>query len=153
MSAAIRSSQRGGVLRWGAVLRPRGVLRWGGVFRPRGVLRWGGVLRPRPTVTTIACVALLSTLHGAAAARKPVRHPVTMEAVAFQPADLTVGVGDTVIWTNKDPFPHTVKAKSGAFESKQVDADKTFTFRALKKGDYPYVCTLHPTMSGTLHVR
>jgi plastocyanin len=101
---------------------------------------------------TIACVALLSTVH-AAAARKPVRHPVTMEAVAFQPADLTVGVGDAVIWTNKDPFPHTVKAKSGAFESKQMDADKTFTFRALKKGDYPYVCTLHPTMSGTLHVR
>jgi plastocyanin len=90
---------------------------------------------------------------GAAAAPRPSKHPVAMEAVAFQPGDLTVNVGDTIVWTNKDPFPHTVKAKDGAFASTEVAAGKAFTFRARKKGDYPYICTLHPTMSGTLHVR
>src|SRR5512132_2699158 len=102
------------------------------------------------SLVTVACAGLLIAAGAAAAPRKPVRHPVTMEAVAFQPADLTVNVGDTIVWTNNDPFPHTVKAQSGTFASKQVDAGKAFTYRALKKGDYPYVCTLHPTMSGTV---
>jgi plastocyanin len=46
-----------------------------------------------------------------------------------------------------------VTAKGGTFDSKALAAGKTWTYRAQKKGDYPYVCTLHPTMSGTLHVR
>ena len=102
---------------------------------------------------TVACVGLLLAGRAAAAPRKPAKQAVTMEAVAFQPGDLTVHVGDTVVWTNKDPFPHTVTAKSGAFDSKPLAAGKTWIYRAQKKGDYPYVCTLHPTMSGTLHVR
>ena len=64
-----------------------------------------------------------------------------------------VNVGDSIVWTNKDPFPHTVTANGGAFDSKQLAAAKTWTYRAQKKGDYPYVCTLHPTMSGTIHVK
>src|SRR5919201_1794207 len=108
----------------------------------------------RVSLVPVACAILLMSGGAATAPRTvdpPVRVAVTMEAVAFQPADLTVSVGDTIVWTNHDPFPHTVKAKSGAFESKQVDPGKAFAFRALKKGDYPYVCTLHPTMSGTVH--
>ena len=103
---------------------------------------------------TVACAALLTT-GGAAAApsRKPVKHPVVIEAVAFKPMDITVGAGDTIVWTNEDPFPHTVTSNDAAFDSKQIAAGGSWTFRARKKGDYPYVCTLHPTMSGTVHVR
>jgi plastocyanin len=104
-------------------------------------------------VVTVACAGLLAAGRATAAARKPARHPVAVEAVAFQPADLTVNLGDSIAWTNKDPFPHTVTAKGGVFDSKQLAAGKTWTYRAQKKGDYPYVCTLHPTMSGTIHVK
>jgi plastocyanin len=108
----------------------------------------------RLSLATVACAALLILAGGAAAAPpRPAKHTVVMEAVAFQPADLTVKAGDTIVWTNKDPFPHTVKAAGGGFQSTEVDAGKAFTFRATKKGDYPYVCTLHPTMSGMLHVK
>ena len=103
-------------------------------------------------ILTVACAGLLPAGR-AAAARKPARHAVAVEAVAFQPAALTVNVGDSIVWTNKDPFPHTVTANGGAFDSKQLAAAKTWTYRAQKKGDYPYVCTLHPTMSGTIHVK
>jgi plastocyanin len=102
---------------------------------------------------TVACAGLLFAGRAAAAPRKLARQTVTMEAVAFQPADLTVHVGDTIVWTNKDPFPHTVTSKSGGFDSKQLAAGKTWMYRAQRKGDYPYVCTLHPTMSGTIHIR
>jgi len=102
---------------------------------------------------TVACAGLLLAGRAAAAPRKPAKQVVTMEAVAFQPGDLTVNVGDTVVWNNKDPFPHTVTAKGGTFDSKSLAAGRTWAYRAQKKGDYPYVCTLHPTMTGTLHVR
>jgi plastocyanin len=103
-------------------------------------------------IAAVACVGLLPAGRTAAGATKPARHAVTVEAVAFQPADLTVNVGDSIVWTNKDPFPHTVTA-NGVFDSKELAAGKAWTYRARNRGDYPYVCTLHPTMSGTIHVR
>jgi plastocyanin len=46
-----------------------------------------------------------------------------------------------------------VTSKAVAFDSKAIAAGKAWTYRATKKGDFPYVCTLHPTMSGTIHVQ
>ena len=103
-------------------------------------------------VAAVACVGLLPAGRAAAALAKEATHRVTMEAVAFQPADITVKVGDKVVWTNQDPFPHTVTSKAQGFDSKAIAAGKAWTYRAKKKGDFPYVCTLHPTMTGTIHV-
>lgn len=107
----------------------------------------------RLSLVTAVCAGLLSAAGAAAAPRKPVIETVTIDSVAYKPADLTVKAGTTVVWANKDPFPHTITAKSGVFDSKQLAAGKSWSYRALKKGDYPYLCTLHPTMTGTLHVR
>ena len=38
-----------------------------------------------------------------------------MQAVQFAPATLKVKRGDTVVWTNRDPFPHTATA-AGVFD-------------------------------------
>jgi plastocyanin len=104
-------------------------------------------------VIAVACVGLLPADRAAAAPRKPATHTVTMEAVTFQPADLTVSIGDKVVWSNQDPFPHTVTSKAVAFDSKAIAAGKAWTYRAMKRGDFAYLCTLHPTMGGTIHVK
>ena len=101
----------------------------------------------------VACAGLLPAASAAAPSRKPVTRTVAIDGVAFQPADLTVNAGDAVVWTNKDPFPHTVTATGGAFDSKPLPAGQTWKYRAQKKGDYAYVCTLHPTMTGVIHVK
>jgi len=44
----------------------------------------------------------------AADAPKAATHSVAIDGTNFQPAMLTVKVGDSVTWVNKDPFPHTV---------------------------------------------
>ena len=83
----------------------------------------------------------------------PVTQTVTIEAVKYLPAELTVHVGDHVIWVNKDPFPHTVTADSRAFDSKQIEAGASWEFVADTKGEFPYACTLHPPMKGVLRVQ
>jgi plastocyanin len=102
---------------------------------------------------TLACaLGLLCAGAAGAADTKPVTHTVVIEDVAYAPATLTVNRGDTVVWDNKDPFPHTVTA-AGAFDSREIAAGKTWKYTARRAGDYAYVCTLHPSMRGTLIVK
>jgi plastocyanin len=87
----------------------------------------------------------------AGTATKPVVHAVIIESVAYEPGMLTVKRGDTVVWVNKDPFPHTVTA-AGAFDSRSIAAGASWKYVARKAGRYAYICTLHPNMKGTLTV-
>jgi plastocyanin len=73
-----------------------------------------------------------------------------MKAVSFQPEVLAVKRGDTIVWVNRDPFPHT--ATSSRFDSKVVDAGRSWRHTAATRGEVAYVCTLHPTMKATLRV-
>jgi plastocyanin len=104
-------------------------------------------------VVAAAVLALLPCSMGQAAApAKPVTHTITIEGMQFQPAEVKIKAGDSVVWINKDMFPHTVTAKSNAFDSHQIEAGKSWKFRAAATGEFPYVCSLHPTMQGTLRV-
>lgn len=85
-------------------------------------------------------------------ADKAASHTVAIEGVAYQPPVLVVRRGDTVVWVNKDPFPHTVTAP-GAFDSHDIAAGATWKHVARTPGIFPYICTLHPNMKGTLTVQ
>lgn len=87
--------------------------------------------------------------HGAGTAE---RATIAIDGTAFTPPELTVHVGDTIVWKNTDPFPHNVTAATGAFSSGDLDPEKQWRFRARTAGRFPYVCTLHPGMKGTLIV-
>lgn len=71
----------------------------------------------------------------------------------FSPQILTVHRGDRITWINRDPFPHTVTATDGKFDSHPISPDTSWTYVAAKTGEYDYVCTLHVTMKGRLLVR
>ena len=98
-----------------------------------------------------ACGVVCAGGVGVAAATGPSSHAVAIDGVSFKPEALTVQRGDTVVWVNKDPFPHTVTA-SGSFDSHSIAAGASWKFVARKAGDYSYICTLHPNMNGTLRV-
>jgi plastocyanin len=87
------------------------------------------------------------------AAPKPKTHTVDIEATQFSPAMLEVKLGDSVVWKNKDPFPHNVTAENKAFHSGDLQNGRSWSFKAGKKGVFPYVCTLHPTMKAVLTVK
>jgi len=101
--------------------------------------------------STAMVIAVSAIGADTAKAPKAARHQVVIEAVAYAPPTLTVHRGDTVVWVNHDPFPHTVAA-AGAFDSGSIAAGASWRYVAAKPGSFDYICTLHPNMKGTLKV-
>jgi len=80
-------------------------------------------------------------------------HTVTIRNFAFDPAVLTVGHGDTVVWSNTDFVPHSSTARNSAWDSKEIAANATWRYVPRMVGRYEYYCALHPTMKGAIIVR
>ncbi len=89
----------------------------------------------------------------------------TLTDKAFSPNSIEVTVGQTVVWTNDDSAFHTVTSgTAGAADvGKEFDSGltgpsaltskgKTFEHTFDIAGEYPYFCTLHPAMVGTVIV-
>ena len=78
---------------------------------------------------------------------------VKIDNFSFGPETLTVPVGTTVTWTNRDDIPHTVVSADGVFKSKVRDTDEKFSYTFAKTGTYSYYCTIHPKMTGQIVVQ
>ena len=89
----------------------------------------------------------------ASAAPKSRTHTVNIEALKFSPATLEVKAGDTVIWKNKDAFPHNVIAENKGFRSADLQSGQSWKFKAGNKGEFTYICSLHPGMKALLIVK
>ena len=80
--------------------------------------------------------------------------PVAVDIVkfAFGPKEITVAPGTTVVWINHDETPHTVAASDHSFVSKALDTGDRYEHTFADEGDIPYFCTVHPFMTGIVHV-
>ena len=97
-----------------------------------------------------AAIALLVLAPDAAAET----HHVEIAGFAYDPDELNITSGDTVIWTNNDSTTHTVTADGGEFDSGDITPGDSwnFTFN-LEAGDYDYHCEYYPAMEATVNVR
>src|SRR5215470_9328892 len=93
------------------------------------------------------------TLRELAASAAPATVEVKIDNFSFGPQSITVAVGTTVKWTNRDDIPHTVVSSEGVFKSRVLDTDETFSFTFSKPGNYPYFCSIHPHMTGSVVVQ
>lgn len=111
----------------------------------------------RSLLAVVLLAAALAACGGDAAGADPeaaaaVAGDATVELrdTQFQPGDVTVEAGSTVAWVWDDgSTPHDVVGDD--FRS-EVRTDGTFTHTFAEPGTYPYVCTLHPGMEGTVTV-
>jgi plastocyanin len=78
---------------------------------------------------------------------------VVMKDIKFVPDSLTIKVGQTVTWVNQDNATHDVVATQGEFKSDLFGKGQSFSFTFSKAGTYPYYCSVHPTMKGTIVVQ
>jgi len=87
------------------------------------------------------------------AAQQAATAEVKIDNFSFGPPAITVAVGTTVTWINRDDIPHTVVSNDGVFKSKVLDTDEKFSFTFTKAGSYPYFCSIHPKMTGKVIVQ
>lgn len=78
---------------------------------------------------------------------------VYIQNFAFNPTSLTVKAGTTVTWVNKDSTTHTVISDNGAFTSGDLSPGLNYTYTFNNTGTYPYHCSIHPSMIGTITVQ
>jgi len=105
-------------------------------------------------------LGLLSNVHGQGGTDAPLAadepnlptSAVTIDNFSFSPASITVPVGTTLTWTNRDDIPHTVVSNDKKFKSKALDTDEKFSFTFTEPGTYPYFCSIHPKMVGKVVV-
>jgi plastocyanin len=110
-------------------------------------VRWfRGVL-----LTTLGLTALLvSGATAGAAGEAGIR--VSIVGRAYQPSQLTVGVGQTVTWQDESLSQHTVTSVDGLFDSGAMSTGSSFTMTFTKAGTFDYTCTIHPEMKGSVLV-
>jgi len=109
--------------------------------------------RPRSRSLLAASVAAVAALVIGGTVALAATRAVAISEFAFSPASITINVGDRVTWTNSDAVGHTATATSGAFDTGNIDQGESATVRFTQPGTYRYICTPHPTMTGTIRVR
>ena len=100
--------------------------------------RWSAI------ATAVVLVAMVVPAHAATI-------QITMENLVISPVEVSVKVGDTVEWINKDVFAHTATAKNGDFDV-TLPPKKSATSVLKKAGTIDYYCRYHPNMKATLKV-
>lgn len=98
---------------------------------------------------TALILAAMTALAGTPAPGTPV---VTIQNFKYSPASVTIRAGQSVRFVNRDDEAHTATSKSNAFDSGGLDTGDSWTVRFTKPGKYPYLCSLHPYMTGTVIV-
>jgi len=78
---------------------------------------------------------------------------ITISNFAFTPKTLSVAAGKSVTWSNHDDVPHRIKSADDRFTSSSVlDTRASYAATFTKPGEYPYFCSIHPTMTGKVIV-
>lgn len=105
----------------------------------------------RATLLTVVGAVVFATSAEAASAAPIVEVGITK--FAFAPKEITVAPGTKIVWTNRDETPHTVTSNDKSFASKGLDTDDKYEHTFEGEGDFAYLCTVHPFMTGVVHVR
>jgi plastocyanin len=76
---------------------------------------------------------------------------IAINDLEFEPATVTVHVGDMVTWRNRDIVEHTATSRDGAFDV-TTPMGRPARWRAAKVGEFAYYCRRHPNMTGVIRV-
>ena len=99
------------------------------------------------------CAAFVTPAIYAAAASPASTVDLDIAKFAFAPKEITIAPVTKIVWTNHDEAPHTVASNDKSFASKGLDTDDKFEHTFASEGDFNYICTVHPFMTGVVHVR
>ncbi len=126
-------------------------------------LRKPGLLKAMFSVAIVLAVSLLAacgspslTPTASAPTPAPTGSVIAVDIVnfSFSPATMTIPAGTTVTWTNKDAVSHNVVSDDGnLFDSGVLRQSASFSYTFTKSGAFPFHCSPHPGMKGTIFVQ
>ncbi len=99
-----------------------------------------------------ALVALPLTAAVARADGHATTHTVVIKDFAFNPANITIKVGDTITWVNEDGARHSATDLNKAFDTGLLAKGEEASLTFGGKGSFNYRCTPHGNMRGTITV-
>jgi len=76
-----------------------------------------------------------------------------LTTTAYSPNPVTVAVGGSVTWMNNDSVAHDSVSNSNVWNSRTIAPGGTFRMTFPTAGSYPYHCSIHPGMVGTVTVQ
>jgi plastocyanin len=104
---------------------------------------------PRFLLATFSALCALAIAPQALAATKN----VNIRKGGFSPGNVSINVGDSIRWTNRDTVNHQVVANSGAFVSPILRPNQSWSFVFEAAGGYPYRDALEPAERGMVKVQ
>ncbi|HVM30863.1 MAG TPA: plastocyanin/azurin family copper-binding protein [Candidatus Limnocylindrales bacterium] len=128
---------------------------------PRSTPALSAVVTPTPAPPTALPTTVVPTPRGTPATAAPAaarEESVAVVQFSYQPSDLTVQLGTTVVWTNEDASRHTVTSgpsdePDGRFDSGPLEQGESFEHTFTEVGVYEYYCDLHPRMTARIVVQ
>ncbi len=78
---------------------------------------------------------------------------IEISSFRFQPPNVSVPVGATVTWVNRDEAPHDSEARDKTWETSLLQRDEESVVTFDEPGTWEYYCTIHPYMTATLTIR
>ena len=119
-------------------------------------------IRPRVTVILLGVlVVVLGLVVGSSGvggdrsvAVTDLADTVVIKNFAFAPTSLAVAPATKITVVNQDGAPHTVTAQDNSFDTGIIAAGQRGEITAPSSpGAYPYICIIHPSMTGALIVK
>lgn len=116
--------------------------------------KWRTRFLERVTVTLATLGGVLLGIGCAPESKtRPALQQVIIREMRYEPASMTVAIGDTVAWINRDLVPHTATAQSREWDSGSIEAGASWRTIVRTRGPLPYACVYHPGMQATLLVQ
>jgi plastocyanin len=95
-----------------------------------------------------------SPSRGRARAQAAIANQVSIDNFTFTPKAMSISAGTQVTWVNKDDVPHQIVSTDKRFTPSPVlDTGQKYAYTFRAPGTYPYFCSIHPTMTGSIAVR
>ena len=124
------------------------------------MLIWGTLVKRAGWISLILVLGLVAAACGsestsvlrATATLTPTQAPgktVASDIKDFVLQDITIPVGTTVDWTNRDSAPHTTTSgipsdPTGVWDSPFLSQEDSFPFTFNEEGTFQYFCRVHP---------
>ena len=72
---------------------------------------------------------------------------------AFVPNPVTITSGAVITWSNTDSATHDMVSDTGLWDSGRMAPSGSFNVTFASKGSFPYHCSIHSSMTGTIVVQ